>query len=301
MGDFGISAGVQNAGQLGNGLLFADMNSDEADSSRGFAAGQQRVSQDFAASQQASAQDFAARQQKDAQGFQTVMRQTAWQDTVNDMQKAGINPMLMVSHGAPNAAPGAGIAGAGIGGSGIGTSSSQAHNNAPDFNLASAYALKKQGDLADAAADKTEAEANEIRERTPTHEVTRDHMRQDIETSKQLAEKYAQDIKTGVATAANLEQQTINAKETLTQIRVTIQNITAHTENLRGQNKEIDQRLEANIPKLQAVLKGLEAAAKRLEQPGQEANAAAQSSFAGQLGAYLRAIIPINNFLNTAK
>lgn len=215
--------------------------------------------------------------------WQQYMRSTAYQASMADMEAAGLNPILMATRGA-TMTPTTGDPS---------ISAPGAYGGSPAMENASATML------ASAEAAKIRAETREIEARTPTHQVTRDQLQQQITESQARVEKYIQETQTSKSTAANLEADTTNKKELIAQIRMTIQNLVAHAELMRSQGKEVDQRVSAGIPNLQAILHRLEISAEQLSQPGQEANAAAQSSFVGQLGAYLRQILPMNAFINT--
>lgn len=258
--DMGISAGIQNAGNLGNGLLFADMNSDEADAAR----------------------NFSASQQLQSQWFQRDMRSSAWQATVKDMQAAGINPMLAVSHGAANQTPGAGIGG-----------TAQAHSNAPAFDYYGASAAE----LNSANAEKAKAEAKEIEARTPTHAVNIDKMKKDMDVADATIQKLAGETVHAYASAGQATQQTQNLKEAVPQIRAAVtqlRGLTAlqdaqydqvrkATDLTDEQIRNMQQVVKANLPKIEAHL-------KQLELPGRGMTAATNSSFLGAWRAVTRAL-----------
>lgn len=52
------------------------------------------------------ANQFSANEAQKARDFERLMRQTAYQDTLQDMQKAGINPVLAYSQGATSSSSG---------------------------------------------------------------------------------------------------------------------------------------------------------------------------------------------------
>lgn len=156
----------------------------------------------------------------------------------------------------------------------------------------------------DAAADKTRAETKEIEARTPTHAVS-------IEQMKANIQKLIQEATTSGHTAVNIQQQTQNLQELIPQIRAqteqlrTLSNLNkaqiterlnlagVHLENAH----EIQQRVKENLPQLERALMDLDRIARQMLQGGHMANEAAQSSFVGTLGAYLRALLPIEGVM----
>lgn len=246
--------------------------------------------QDKAEGMMEDSQNFAADQAASAQQFSERMYDTRYQKTVADLKAAGLNPMLGYSQG-PGHQPSGAI------GNAPGAST-------PGFNNSNSAGAAAMVENLAAQTDKTRAEADEVRARTPTHAVSIDQMRANIENLLQQA-------KTGAATAANVEQQTKNLQELIPQIRAqteqlrTLSNLNkaqiterlnlagVHLENAH----EIQQRVKQNLPEMERAIMQLEKIAMEMAQPGHMANEAAQASFVGTLGAYLRALIPLQGVM----
>lgn len=248
-----------------------------------------RLWQRDAATKANQASELASQRQMD---FQERMSNTAWQRGTADMQAAGLNPMLAFQQGPASSPAG---------------SAYSAHMANPKLVGASGTAqlqTEAQTEVLNSQADKNRAEANEARSRTETYPVSIDKMKEEINVAIETANKLRQDVITGKASAAQIEQQTTNLKEQVPQIRATVENLKASTiERLTAaglndqQAKEVHQRIQQNLPQLEAALLQLERIEKQMSQPGHMANEAAQASFVGQIGAYLKALLPIQGVM----
>lgn len=295
------------------------------------------VSNIFANRRQNDAQDFSAEQQQEAQEFNSAealanrewqerMSNTANQRAVSDLRSAGLNPMLALQqHGATTPGGGQGS---------VAASSAGIANPAHEFDIAGAMHSASQirlnqatTDREEAAASKTRAEEDEIRARTPTHAVSIDQMRQNIEESKNRINKIIQETSTSAHSAANLAQQTINLQEVIPQIRATVENLRAQTklhgaqttlagaqtglakagEVLAGAHTgqaiettaHTRQIINANLPALENALKNLERVAQEMSMPGRAQDEAVADSFIGSLSATMKALNPFTAIMPT--
>lgn len=263
------------------------------------------LNQSFAKDQQEDSQSFNAEQAAINRQWQQMMYMNRYQFTVADLKKADLNPML--AYGASPPGPGSGATAS----SGIASApgAPDVAHGAQAFSAASLNtALVNK---ANAETDRTEAEAAEIRARTPRHEQDIEEIKARIPVHQEQVKLMAQQIGESAvrieeiweraalhaATAKNLTQQTQNLKETVPLIRTQIENLRAMTAQTSAATDEIKQRIKANLPGLERTLGNLEEIERKLAQPGQVNQSAAADSLAGQIGAYLRQINPIQGFI----
>lgn len=241
---------------------------------------------------QGRAQNFSGQQAQAQMHFQERMRATQYQTATADMQAAGLNPMLAFQQGGAGTPPGAAAHG------------TPAHAAMDITSGAQVANLLTQNKVLEAQAEKARAETEEIRARTPTYEWSIARTKQEIDESIERIQKIRQDVQTGVASAAQLHQQTQNLKEQIPQIRATVENLKATTvERLTASGlneahaKEIHQRILQNLPEIERAQRALEKTITEMTLPGHAATQAAQDSFIGQMGAYLKALIPLQGVM----
>lgn len=280
----------------------------------------------FAEDSREDTQAFNADQAAMSRAFTKEQMQNKYQWQVQDLKAAGLNPML-----AYNNAPA-------MGGSAAASAGNQGTQHVEPYTAARMTASQvavndAQEKRIQADTDKAKAETDEIRARTPTYAVSMDQMRQNIEQSKATIENLLQQAKTGAASASLMAAQETQVKALIPQIEAQIRQLQtladlniAHTtqsgaqtkalgaqtakdyaaagqlkalEGLtRDQQREVIQRVQANLPALEAALKELDRNAKRLEMPGREAEAGVQETYLGALSRTLRALNPFSDFLH---
>lgn len=287
----------------------------------------QEDQQQFNADQQGISNAFNAEQAAKNRDWQERMSNTAIQRRMQDLQLGGINPLLAAGPGQGAQIGSGGQASSGMASSGIASPTPFHSVQAGLTSAAQADAIAAQEDLTRANTAKTQAEEKEIIARTPVHEATIDQMRQNIEQSKNLIVKMIQETETSAATAQNLHQQTTNLRELIPQIQATVDQLRAHTKltgaqtTLTGaqtglakahttqsaattsltteEEREVTQRIKANLPKLEAALMELNRQKDLRDQPRQMQAESVADSFIGSLSATMQALNPFANIIPT--
>lgn len=263
-----------------------------------------------------SGRDFNKSEAEINRNWQATMSNSAYQRAVEDMKKAGLNPMLAYQHGGASTPTGA---------------QGQAPTAIPMGNRFAA-AAQSAGAMAQientrantqkqvAETDRTHAEKAEIEARTPTHTQSIDVMKQNIAESTQRVSNMIEDIKRIGATTGNLQQQTTNLKALIPQIKATIESLQAHTTLAGAQTKltagqtaqafaqaglagaqttETQQRIKANLPALQSALGNLERITEEMKMPARQQDEAVADSWIGSLSAVMKALNPFTNIMPT--
>lgn len=241
---------------------------------------------------QDDSQSFNSAEAAANRAWQENLYRTRYQIQVHDLQQAGLNPMLAYGS-APPGAPGGSAASSGIGGGSGGAS--QMVNSA--LTAASVERVE-------AEASKLRAEEDEIRARTPRHSWDIAHIGQQISESvqriatlREQAGAHWASAQQALASADKLRAELPQVQATIDQLKglTALQLVQQGVEKARAD--EIIQRIKANLPQAERALLDLQAVAKGMELPGKQADEAARGSFAGMLGSYLRAILPIEGLI----
>lgn len=262
--------------------------------------------QDVAWHMQWDTQNYNTAQAAQQRDWQERMSNTQYQRATNDLRAAGLNPMLAALHGGNSAGQGS-AASASPAAAAAGGFAAHPGNGKFNETLQTASQIRVNDALEErtrAEASKVKAEEGEIIQRTPTHAVNIDQMRQRIEESKAQVDKILQDTKTSAWSASHLEQQIANLQEAVPHIRALVdqaKSLTALQGAIKGKTEEetrdIQQRVKANLPEWERILKELERNSRERNVPREEQDRAAHDRFTGSLGALIRSLTGLGSYL----
>lgn len=276
----------------------------------------QNDAQQFSSNEAMTSRAYNSAEAAAQRNWQEQMASTAYQRATSDMKNAGLNPMLAYHQGGSHAGsgsaassspPSSGIASTA---SGRGTNFTAAQYNASQIAVNDAVEERTRAEAA-----KIRAEENEVRERTPTHAVNIDKMRQDINESIERIHNIREQVGQTAASAAELRQRTVNQQETVAQIRSTVNQLKALTDLTKAQTteamvrtglsahqiEEIQQRLRQDMPKLLADLQQLEAQQRMLGMPAKRNEQAIEDSWLGITSRILQRLNPLKGLISIAK
>lgn len=288
--------------------LNADRADDRQDDAQNFNSAEAAIARQFNAEQAAITRGFAHDEAAAQRRWEYDMSNSRYQRGRADLEAAGFNPMMAwmspATYGSGASAGGGAVASAGAASSGIA-------GQTPGANLAGAMQSASQIEVNTALADRTRAEADEVRERTknydpqrreieariPLHQEQVNNLKQQIGESAVRIERIWEEVAQTKASAANIVQQTDNLKAALPLIKAQIAQLRALAAKESAETDEIKQRIKSDLPGLERTLGNLEALQMQMQQPLQANKERAADSFIGQMGAYLREINPLQGFI----
>lgn len=285
----------------------ADERQDDA---QNFSQGESTAQRFFNAEEAAKSREFNSAQALAQRNWQEQMSNTAVRRHAADLSAAGFNPLLSIAPSGGATTPSGAHATSAAASSGIGSAgiASPAHGGTIMAGLQSASQINVNEALADRTKaeaekirletkDKIPAEVSEIRARIPVHQEQVNNLKQQIGESAVRIEKIWEEVSQVKATAANLSQQTQNLQAALPLIKAQIAQLKALAAKESAETNEIKQRITADLPGLERTLGNIETLQHQMSMPAHGNKERAADSLAGQIGAYLREINPLQGFI----
>lgn len=230
--------------------------------------------------------------------FATDQYYNRYSNAVADLRRTGLNPMLALMQNPPSSGGGAATGAPGPGGV------SGSHGSS--ISLAASSAAAAQASLVGAQADKLRAEADNLRADTEAKRELPAWTRQQVQESVQRAKTLLATEAREYATAEQSRQAVVNMQAELPRIEADITKMRAMTQEslqraglAEAEAKKVMQELEQNLPALEAAFREFQVKLEGLKVPGGQNQAMAQESFTGVLGAYIKALLPLDSFLGT--
>lgn len=236
-------------------------------------------------------------------------RHSEWQEGMNaynerfsraaaDMRRAGMNPMLALGAGG-GAGPGGGSPVAAGAGAPAGERGSSISFSASAAAAAQASLVGAEARLKQSQADNLDADTASKREQPA---LTRAQVSESIQRAKTLMAQESREY----ASAAQAGQAVVNMQAELPRIKADVDRLKASTWETftraglnEAQAREVMQKVNQNLPELERALAEFQVKLDALKVPGAQSAAMAQDSFVGVLGAYIKALLPLDSFMGS--